>query len=145
MSKAFEGEERGCLYPCSRCDLNRRDLPSSEPSSRQRTHAISGSQTLSKETETEAVSRNVFCFVFLSYRQQPHRMSSRFHHLTCFLVSCFPSGILGEIKSPVIRRTRCQLQSSLWLSAERQASAHPQNYAHKYKITRRLDLQKHIS
>lgn len=42
MSKPFEGEEQGCLYPHSRCDPNRRDLPSPEPSSCQRTHAISG-------------------------------------------------------------------------------------------------------
>lgn len=146
MSKAFEGEKPGCLYPCSKCDLNRRDLPSLELSSHQRTHAISGSQILSKDRQRLKQLVAVFFFVvFLSYRQQPHRMSSRFHHFKCFLVSCFPFGVFGEIKSPVMRRTGCQLQSSLWLSAKRQAGAHPQNYAHEYKITRRLDLQKHIS
>lgn len=111
MSKPFEGEERGCLYPHSRCDLNRRDLPSPEPSSRQRMHAISGSQTLSKETETEAVSRTVFLFFFVvSPTATSHELAfSSPYMFPCFLFPIWrlrwnqkPCNKMDTLPTPVI-------------------------------------------
>lgn len=87
-----------------------------------------GSQTLSRG-DREGLKRSIAMFV--SLRQRSHGTSSHFSSpCMFFLASRFLLRRLGGNQSTVIRRTRCQLQSSLRLSEEGQPGMRLHNHAH---------------